>query len=75
MKLKQQIKSIVLNSDQAIDVYNISKEIGCTSYIIVKLLLENLIEELERKNPEIFKELEIRPLKTTKSLVFIPQSH
>jgi hypothetical protein len=72
-ELKDKVKTIVLNSKDPIDVNTIAKQVGCAWFTIFRTLMEIFIEELEEKSPEVFEGLDIRPLKTTKSLVFIPQ--
>ena len=72
-QLKEKIKSIVSNSDKPIDVNTISKIIGCSWYVTYKTLMDIFIEEIEEKHPEILDGLDIRPQKTTKSMIFIPQ--
>lgn len=71
--LKEQIKYTVLNSKKPMDVYNIAKTLDCTSYIVARMLLEMILENIEEIEPEILERLDIRPLKTTKSLILIPQ--
>lgn len=71
IELKEKIKAVILNSRKPCHVKNIALQVGCTSYLSLKLLLEILIEDLVSKNPDAFKSLEILPVKTTKSLIFM----
>ena len=73
-ELKDRIKEIVLNSDRPIDVNHIAKEVECTWFLVYRMLMEIILDDIERNNPEVMDALPFRPLKTTKSMVFVPQT-
>nr|MDO8082352.1 hypothetical protein [Candidatus Freyarchaeota archaeon] len=72
--LKEQIRRIILSSPKPIDIGTIAKQVDRHWFTVFRIVCELFFEDLEGKvPPEILKKLEIRPVKTTKSFVFVPQ--
>jgi hypothetical protein len=71
--LEKEIRRIILSAREPIDISKIAKRVNKHWFTVSNIVWKLFFEEIEQKAPETLKKVSIRPLKTTKSFVFIAQ--
>jgi len=71
-EIKDHIIKIVKSEGRPVSIGYLAKKLGLSWWPTFKLIADWLLEELQSKNPDILKTLQIVPLKTTKDWVLLP---